>query len=42
MPIHKEELATVMAKYMGHVVATTACMGGELSTAAYNMSLQKM
>ena len=39
VPITKEELATVMAKYKGHVVATTACMGGELSTAAYNMSL---
>ena len=39
VPITKKELATVMAKYKGHVVATTACMGGELSTAAYNMSL---
>ena len=39
VPITKEELATVMAKYKGHVVATTACMGGELSTAAYNMTL---
>lgn len=39
VPITKEELATVMAKYKGHVIATTACMGGELSTAAYNMTL---
>ena len=39
VPITKEELANVMAKYKGHVVATTACMGGELSTAAYNMTL---
>lgn len=39
VPITKEELATIMAKYKGHVVATTACMGGELSAAAYNMSL---
>ena len=39
VPITKEELATVMVKYKGHVVATTACMGGELSTAAYNMTL---
>ena len=39
VPITKEELATVMTKYKGHVVATTACMGGELSTAAYNMTL---
>ena len=39
VPITKEELANVMAKYKGHVIATTACMGGELSTAAYNMTL---
>ena len=28
-----------MNKYRGHVVATTACMGGELSTLAYDMSM---
>ena len=39
VPITKNELAHIMAKYKGHVIATTACMGGELSTAAYNMSL---
>ena len=39
VPITKAELADVMAKYRGHVIATTACMGGELSTAAYNMTL---
>ena len=39
VPITKDELAKVMSKYRGHVVATTACMGGELSTAAYNMVL---
>ena len=39
VPITKDELATIMRKYRGHVVATTACMGGELSTAAYNMTL---
>ena len=39
VPITKDELAKVMSKYKGHIVATTACMGGELSTAAYNMSL---
>lgn len=37
VPITKEELAKVMLKYKGHVIASTACMGGELSTAAYNM-----
>ena len=39
VPITKEELAKVMSKYRGHVIASTACMGGELSTAAYNMAL---
>ena len=38
VPITKEELRKIMSKYKGHVVASTACMGGELSTAAYNMS----
>ena len=37
VPITKEELRKIMSKYKGHVVASTACMGGELSTAAYNM-----
>ena len=39
VPVTKEELAKIMDKYRGHVVASTACMGGELSTAAYNMAL---
>lgn len=39
VPITKEELAKIMSKYRGHVIASTACMGGELSTAAYNMTL---
>ena len=39
VPITKDELAKIMSKYKGHIVATTACMGGELSAAAYNMSL---
>ena len=38
VPITKEELSKIMSKYKGHVIASTACMGGELSTAAYNMS----
>ena len=38
VPITKEELRKIMSKYKGHVIASTACMGGELSTAAYNMS----
>ena len=39
VPIKKSELSAIMSKYRGHVVASTACMGGELSTAAYNMAL---
>ena len=39
VPITKSELEEVMNKYKGHVVATTACMGGELSTLAYDMSM---
>ena len=39
VPVTKEELAKIMSKYKGHVIASTACMGGELSTAAYNMAL---
>ena len=37
VPTTKNELAEVMKKYKGHVIATTACMGGELSTNAYAM-----
>ena len=39
VPITKRELKEVMERYKGHVVATTACMGGELSTLAYDMSV---
>ena len=38
VPITKSELSEVMEEYRGHIIASTACMGGELSTAAYNMS----
>ena len=31
-----------MSKYKGHVVATTACMGGELSTNLYGMALAQI
>ena len=37
VPLLKEELSSIMTKYKGDVIATTACMGGELSSAAYNM-----
>ena len=39
VPITKSELSDIMSRYRGHVIASTACMGGELSTAAYNMAL---
>ena len=39
VPTTKAELTKVMLKYKGHVIATTACMGGELSTVSYDMSL---
>lgn len=39
VPVTKEELAAVVRKYPGHLIASSACMGGELSTAAYGMAL---
>ena len=39
VPTLKNELAEVMLKYQGHIIATSACMGGELSTNAYNMAI---
>ena len=38
VPTMKHDLAEVMRRYKGHVIATSACMGGELSTNAYAMS----
>ena len=34
VPVTKEELSNVVSKYKGHIIATTACIGGELSTNA--------
>lgn len=39
VPTLKSELSEVMYKYKGHVVGTTACFGGELSTNLYGMAL---
>ena len=39
VPTLKSELAKIMLKYKGHIIATSACMGGELSTNAYGMSI---
>ena len=38
VPITKKELADVVNKYRGHLIATTACIGGELSSTAYLMA----
>lgn len=38
VPTLKSELYDVVIKYPGHLIATTACMGGELSTLAYAMA----
>lgn len=32
VPLLKSELSEIMKKYKGHVIATTACLGGELSS----------
>lgn len=37
VPVTKAELAGIVNKYPGHLIATTACMGGELSTNALGM-----
>ena len=40
VPLLKSEMKEIMSRYKGHVIATTACMGGELSTLAlekYNL-----
>ena len=39
VPTLKVELKDIMSKYAGHVIATTACMGGELSSLAYEMAM---
>jgi DNA polymerase-3 subunit alpha len=36
VPLLKSELKDVMKQYKGHVIATTACLGGELSTHILN------
>ena len=37
VPLEKNELTSIVKKYPGHLIATTACIGGELSTLALNM-----
>ena len=40
-PILKDELANIVRKYKGHLIATSACIGGELSKNALAYSLTK-
>ena len=42
VPTLKSELAEIVSKYKGHVVGTSACMGGELSTNLYGMALAQV
>lgn len=37
VPLLKSELKNIMQKYKGHIIATTACISGELSTKALTM-----
>ena len=39
VPTLKNELENIVNKYPGHLIATTACLGGELSTNALRMQL---
>ena len=39
VPTLKSELVAIVNKYPGHLIATTACLGGELSTHALAMQL---
>ena len=37
VPVTKDELAEIVLKYSGHLIATTACIGGELGSAIINL-----
>lgn len=41
VPTLKSELAEVMKEYKGHVIGTTACIGGELGNIFLDMKLQE-
>ena len=41
VPTLKSELKEIMKKYKSHIIATTACMGGELSTNLYGLALAR-
>ena len=41
VPTLKSELKEIMKKYKGHIIATTACMGGELSTKLLGLAMAR-
>ena len=41
VPTLKSELQEIMKKYKGHIIATTACMGGELSTNLLGLAMAR-
>jgi DNA polymerase-3 subunit alpha len=41
VPTLKSELANVIKKYKGHIIGTSACMGGELSTNLYALAIAR-
>ena len=41
VPTLKSELQEIMKKYKGHIIATTACIGGELSTNLLGLALAR-
>ena len=42
VPLLKSELAEIMKRYKGHIIATTACMGGELSKLVVEYHVRKV
>ena len=42
VPTLKNELTEIVSKYKGHLIATTACLGGELSTNALELVKTEM
>ena len=37
VPLLKEELESIYSRFRGHLIATTACLGGELGTSVLNL-----
>lgn len=39
VPLLKSELQEIMKRFKGHIIGTTACIGGELGTSVLNMTM---